>query len=139
MSAFIAVIWPTEVGLSDPLGLDAIIVQNFNNGIIDSSNLASYYKDGVFFDSNGNPLKLDSQVRDSTQLPAEGDQSVVTDAGFGFLDYVRVAFNFLNSLLIFLTIPIIVFFNMGYPLNILYSATYGGLFVFSIVSYMLGR
>lgn len=139
MSAFIAVIFPTEVGLADPLGLDAIRVQNFNDGIIDSSNLATFYTDGVFFDSNGNPIKLDAQVRAAALVPSEGDQSVVTDTGFGFLDYPRIVLNFLGSLIVFLTIPVIILFNMGYPLNILFSATYGGLFMFSILSYILGR
>ncbi len=139
MSAFIAVLFPVQVGLSDPLGLDAIRVQNFNDGIVDSTNLATYYTNGTFFDKNGDVIKLDSKIKDSIQVPAEGDQSVVTDTGFGFLDYPRIITNAIISLIIFLTIPVIIMFNMGYPLNILFSMTYGGLFLFNILAWILGR
>lgn len=138
IAMFIAVLFPTEVGLADPLGLDEIREQNFANNAI-TNGLASYYDDGTFFDANGNPVKLDATLKGIGQVPAEGQQSVVTDEGFGFLDYPRIVLNIIISFIIFSFVPIILFFNMGYPLNLLFSSLYGGVMGLAIASYILGR
>jgi len=139
ISSFIALLFPVEVGLADPLGLNAERTQSFTDSLILSGGLDVYYTDGTFFDSDGNVIKLDENIKDSIGVPAEGDQSVVTDTGFGFLDYPRIVANAFSSFIIYLIIPVLLMFNLGYPFNLMFSLIYGGSFIFAILSWILGR
>lgn len=140
-SVFIAVLFPTTVGLADPFGIDEIRAQNAGNSTVLAGNLNNYYANESvgFFTNDGNVVKTDDQIEDIINLPSSGDQTVFSDVGFGFLDYVKIAFNAAKSLFTFLVIPVILLFNMGYPFNILFALPYSLLYIFSLVSYILGR
>ena len=140
ISVFIALIFPAQVGLSDPLGLDEIREQKFNESKNFDGSLEEYYiNDSTgFFTTDGNLKRLDSDVKNASAVQQSGDQSVITDAGFGFLDYIRVIGNAIQSIFIFLTIPVVLFFNMGYPYNYI-SLIYSLLYIASIFAFLLGR
>ncbi len=140
ISLFIALIFPGEVGLADPLGLDEIREQKFNESRNFDGSLSEYFinQSTGFFTTSGELKKTDSDIRNASAVQQSGDQSVITTAGFGFLDYIRVIGNAIQSIFIFLAIPVVLFFNMGYPYNYI-SLIYSLMYMVGIFSFLLGR
>ncbi len=140
ISVMIALIFPAQVGLEDPLGLDEIRAQKFNDTKNFGGGVGQYYTNGStgFFTQDGVLKRLDGDVVNATNRQQQGDQTVLTETGFGFLDYIRVIGNAIQSIFVFLTIPLLLFFNMSYPYNMV-SLIYALLYMASIFAFLLGR
>lgn len=135
-NVFIAGLFPEQVGLGDPLGIEDIRQQQFTN--FDSNTQQYFIQQGVF--------NADGTVGDNfntyVELQEAGESEsgvVVSDLGFSFLDYFKIAWNAFKSIGIFMMAFIVIIFSLPQSITIFLAPILSTLGIFGLVKFIIGR
>jgi hypothetical protein len=135
---FYTVLFPAQILGDDPTGLDGVRNDKIKEYI--SAQNSSYILG--FNDVTGEILTRDGKFQDIEGLIDATDNNagvITTDLGFGFLDYIKVGWALLKSLLRFLLAFIYLSWSLPNPLNILVGLPLIFGYIFAGVSYIMGR
>lgn len=137
VNVYIAVLFPTMVGLDDPFGIDAIRTQKFQDL---SVNDQEYFIDNGIFDSSGNPSGDYKDKLQELNAIGQGDSGlIITDLSFGFLDFVKVALRSIETILTFFIAFCVLIFNLTAPFNVLLGIPLSTLYIYSTGKLIMGR
>lgn len=130
-------LFPTQVIGDDPTGINGIredkikeYMTQDGSGYIQSYNAETgqiITKDGMFTEIDG--------IISTTS----GEKSSIVNTALGFPDYVRVGWNLLTTALRFLLSFIVICWSLPNPLNIALGLPLVLVYIFSMVSYFIGR
>ena len=139
VNTLFAVLYPAQIFGDDPLGLNAIqdskgTVQQYisvnGTGILGSYNSVTgeLERDDTLF----------NQMTD-TIGSTEGSAGIFGTGVFAFIDWVKVGFNLLKSMLMFIVGFIFLLWNLVYPLNFLIGVPFSIMYLFAMVKFIIGR
>jgi hypothetical protein len=132
------VLFPAQILGDDPTGIDGI--QNLKiKEYIAAQN--SSYLIGVN-EETGEIITRDDKFIDINSLIGATDNDagvITTDLGFGFLDYIKVGWALLKTLLRFLLGIIYLSWSLPNPLNILIGLPLIFGYIYAGVGYIIGR
>ena len=139
VNVLFAVVFPTQIFGDDPFGLTEI-ESNKNE-------LAQYYTvNGTsiitgYNDETGELIVNDDTFTDMAGVVSstEGDSGLFGSDTFAFVDWVKVGFSSIKTILMFLVGFIKLLLFLPTPLNILIGIPFSLLYVYSIVSFIMGR
>ncbi len=136
VNTFLAALFPTQLGLDDPFGIDSIRTQQFND--FDSNTQAYFVEQGVF-NADGTPGN-NFETYQSLQTVGQGQAGIViTELGFGFTDYLKVAWNSFVNLGVFMIAFIVILFQLPLSIGIFIAPIFSTLGIFSLVKFIIGR
>ena len=136
LNTFIAGLFPEQVGLDDPLGIDNIRQQQFNS--FDSNTQAYFVQQGVF-NSDGTPAQNFDTYKDLQTAGEQESGVVITDLGFSFTDYFKIAWNAFASIGIFMIAFLVILFQLPLSLAIFVAPIISTLSIFGLVKFIIGR
>ena len=87
VNTFLAVLFPTQLGLGDPLGIEEIRQQQFQSF---DANTQSYFVEQGVFNADGTPGEQFSKMEELAKSTEGEGGAIVTSLGFGFLDYLLI-------------------------------------------------
>lgn len=130
-------LYPTALGLDDPFGIDSIREQKFNE--LSAADQNYFIETGVF-NADGTPGNNFNELKDLSESGEAGKGVTITDAGFGFLDYIKVGINAIKSLATFAIAAIVIMFKLlPSPLNILFGSLFSGGYLYTFAKLVMGR
>ena len=130
-------LFPTQVIGDDPTGLNGIRTDKIKQYISQdgSGYIKSYNEEtGMIITSDNQMLELESIISATS-----GEKSSLVNTALGFPDYVRVGWNLLTTALRFTLAFIVICWSLPNPLNIALGLPMIFLYIFSAVSYFIGR
>ena len=137
LNLVISLLYPSVLGLDDPLGLDDIREQKFNE--LSLSDQQYFISTGIY-NSDGTPGNNYDQLKTLTESGQSGQGVTITDTGFGFLDYIKVGLNAMKSLITFAIASIIIMFKLlPTPINMLFGSMFSGLYLYTLAKLIMGR
>jgi hypothetical protein len=137
LNVLVSLLYPSVVGMDDPLGIDGIRTQKFNSL---SSNDQKYFIENGVFDENGNPTGEYKTKIEELNAIGDGEAGlIITELSFGFLDFVKVVLRSIQSILTFFIAFLVLLYNLSAPFNILLGVPMGILYVYSTGRLIMGR
>lgn len=136
VNSFLAGLFPSQLGLDDPLGIESIRQQQFNDF---DTNTQNYFVDQGVFNQDGTP-GTNFELYEELQTAGEQEAGViVTDLGLSFTDYFKIAWNAFVSAGVFLIAFIVILFQLPLNLAMFIAPIISILGALSIVKFIIGR
>lgn len=136
VNVFVAGLFPEQVGLSDPLGIDNIREQKFDN--FDSKTQQYFITQGIY-NEDGTPSDNFETFKDLQSVGEDEAGVTVTDLGFSFIDYLKIAWNAFKSTGLFLIAFIVIIFQLPLPIAQFMAPIFSILGIFALVKFIIGR
>ena len=137
VNTIFVVLYPTQILGSDPLGLsgqtDPLLQQYYS---VNGSGAISSYNSITGEVEYNNQLYSDVE---GAITSTEGDAGIFASTFFAIVDWIKTAMNVIKTIAMFVLGFIVLLFNLSYPFNILIGVPFALLYIFSIVSFIIGR
>lgn len=130
-------LFPTQVIGDDPTGINGIKQDKIKDYITQDG--SGYIKS--YNEETGQIITTDGAFTDIEEIisATSGEKSSIVNTALGFPDYVRVGWNLLSTALRFLLSFVVICWNLPNPLNIAFGLPMIFVYIFSGISYFVGR
>lgn len=134
VNTFFAVMYPTQIFGTDPLGLSNQQSSEMNNYLnVNGSGIIQYQNGQIVQNSNMfNDLK-------GAVGSTDGDKGLIIGELFSFADWLGTAFKLLKAAFMFVIGFIWLLWNLVFPLNFLIGVPFSILYLYGMASFIAGR
>ena len=137
VNTLFAVLYPAQIFGTEPLGLNSEVnVQTEQYYSVNGTSVVSGYNT-----ETGELTRDDSMfnVMQDAVTATDGSAGILTTEVFGWIDWVKVGFNLLKTMLMFVIGFIFLLWNLAYPFNFLIGVPFSMLYIFGMSSFIIGR
>lgn len=137
VNTLFAVLYPAQIFGDDPLGINGIKQEKLQQYYsVNGSSIINGYNT-----ETGEIIKSDELFNDLTGAvgSTDGDSGLLIGDLFSFVDWVKVGFNLLKTMFMFVIGFVFLLWQLVYPLNFLIGVPFSMLYMFALASYIMGR